>query len=76
MAQARGAIATRNRGRGVIASLREMPWAALIVLILVLIVMLAMWGKLPHGLRRPSQAPPGTVIGLRMAPPNSSIVYV
>lgn len=43
MAQARGAIATGTRGRRTVARLKEMPWAALIVLILVLIVILAMW---------------------------------
>ena len=74
MAQVRGAIATGNRARGTIACLKEMPWSVLIVLILVLIVILAMWGKLPHWERRPSQAPTGKFISLGVASPSSPIV--
>ena len=70
MAQARSTVATGRRRREAIARLKEMPWAALVVLILVLIVILAMWGKWPHAARRPLQAPTGTVIVLHMASPN------
>lgn len=70
MAQARGAVASGRRRREVAARLREMPWAALIVLILVLIVLLAMWGKWPRAVHRTPQAPTGTVIGLHMAWPS------
>ena len=75
MAQARGAVGTGSRRREAVARLKELPWAALVVLILMLIVILAMWGKWLHADRRPSQAPTGSVIGLRSASANSLIVY-
>lgn len=36
-----------------------MPWLAIVILILMLIVILALWGKLPARLNLPHQAPPG-----------------
>jgi hypothetical protein len=74
MAQARGAVGSGSQRRKAIARLKEFPWAALVVLILMLIVMLAMWGKWPHGERRPPQAPPGSAISLRSASANFPIV--
>jgi hypothetical protein len=74
MAQARGAVGTGNRRREVMARLKEMPWAALVVLILMLIVILAMWGKWPHAMRRAPWAPTGILMGLRSVSPNSLIV--
>lgn len=73
MAHARGAAGTGSQRRGALARLKELPWAALVVLILMLIVLLAMWGKWPHADRRPPQAPTGSVIGLRSASADSPI---
>lgn len=74
MAQARGVVGTGSQRREAIARLKKLPWAAIVVLILMLIVMLAMWGKWPHEERRPSQAPTGFVIGLQSGSANSPIV--
>ena len=74
MAQARGTFGAGSQRRGAMARLKELPWAALVVLILMLIVLLAMWGKWPHAPRRPPQAPTGSVIGLQSASANSLIV--
>jgi hypothetical protein len=73
MAQARGTFGAGSQRRGAMAKLKELPWAALVVLILMLIVLLAMWGKWPHADRRPPQAPTDSVIGLRSASANSPI---
>jgi hypothetical protein len=73
MDRARGALGTGSQRRGAMARLKELPWAALVVLILMLIVLLAMWGKWPHADRRPPEAPTGSVIGLRSASANSLI---
>jgi hypothetical protein len=73
MAQARGDAGAGSGRRGAMARLKELPWAALVVLILMLIVLLAMWGKWPHADRRPPEAPTGSVIGLRSPPENSTI---
>jgi len=73
MARARGAVGTGSQRHEAIARLKKLPWAAIVVLILMLIVMLAMWGKWPHEERRPPQAPTGFIIGLQSASANSLI---
>jgi hypothetical protein len=60
------AHAHSDRSKGI--RLMEVPWLAIVVLILALVVMLALWGKLPSRLRLPHQAPPGN------SPVNSSLV--
>jgi hypothetical protein len=49
--------------RGVKECLREAPWATIALLTLVLILILALWGKLPSRLRLPHEAPGGNAPG-------------
>ena len=49
--------------RGAKECLREAPWATIALLTLVLILILALWGKLPSRLRLPHQAPAGRAPG-------------
>ena len=60
------AHAHSDRSKGI--RLMEVPWLAIIVLILALVVMLALWGKLPSRLRLPHQSPPRNA-------PQSSIAF-
>jgi hypothetical protein len=50
--------------RGVKECLREAPWATIALLTLVLILILALWGKLPSRLRLPHQTPSGNAPGV------------
>ena len=59
------AQAHSDRSKGI--RLMEVPWLAIVILILALVVILALWGKLPSRPRLPHQAPPGNA-------PQSSIV--
>lgn len=55
--------------RGVKECLIEAPWVTILLLTLVLILILALWGKLPSRLRLPHQAPSGNA-------PGSSSLYL
>jgi hypothetical protein len=59
MAHARRIIAHAHAQRSTGTRLMEVPWLAIIVLILALVVILALWGKLPSRFRLPHEAPPG-----------------
>lgn len=42
------------------AEVKSVPWIAVIVLILAVIIILSLWGKLPHPPRFPREAPPAS----------------
>jgi hypothetical protein len=44
--------------------LKEVPWTTIILLVLLLVVMLALWGKLPSRLHLQHQAPAGNAPGV------------
>jgi hypothetical protein len=70
MAHFRRIIAHAHSDRSKGIRLMEVPWLAIVVLILALVVILGLWGKLPSRLRLPHQAPPGNNPGVsHLLPP-------
>ena len=59
----RQVILSPSTERDVKVCLREAPWVTIALLTLVLILILALWGKLPSRLRLPHQAPSGNAPG-------------
>jgi hypothetical protein len=59
IAPSRHVADSHSTERDVKACLREAPWVTIALLTLVLILILALWGKLPSRLRLPHQAPGG-----------------
>ena len=45
------------------AGWKEAPWVTIVLLILVLVMILALWGKLPSRSNQPHQAPRGNAPG-------------
>ena len=65
----RHVIFSPSTERDVKVCLREAPWVTIALLTLVLILILALWGKLPSRLRLPHQAPSGNA-------PGAAILYL
>lgn len=63
IAHSRHVVFSASTERGVKACLREAPWATILLLTLVLILILTLWGKLPSRLKLPHQAPGGNAPG-------------
>jgi hypothetical protein len=57
--QSRRMIAHAHSHRSMALRLMEVPWLAIVILVLALVVILALWGKLPSRPPLPHQAPPG-----------------
>jgi len=63
IARTRHVASSHSMERDVKECLREAPWVTIALLTLVLILILALWGKLPSRLRLPHQAPSGNAPG-------------
>lgn len=64
IASSRRVVFSPSTERGIKECLRQAPWATIALLTLVLILILALWGKLPSRLRLPHQAPSGNAPGV------------
>jgi uncharacterized BrkB/YihY/UPF0761 family membrane protein len=71
MAQSRRINARATPQRSISVRLKQVPWVIIAVLILALILILALWGKLPSQLRLPHHTPPGNSPGSSLAIDNS-----
>ena len=48
---------------------KSVPWMIIIVLLLVVVLIFALWGKLPHPSRLPHEAPSGNAPGVSLLGP-------